>query len=148
MNTTPELRRLVYVLLIAVAGATAAGRVCSAQRVYEPRFFRPDNPAPDEQRGPWPTSRPNPLPTFGDNDRSRWVTVRALVDEGTYAVGHRHPDLKAATGLDNRDLAIFTGLSALGEPDVLQAAVSVAAGREARGPNDTGEVFEDGWKTI
>jgi hypothetical protein len=30
--------------------------------------------------------------TFGDNDRSRWDTVRALVDNGTYAIGHRDTD--------------------------------------------------------
>jgi hypothetical protein len=34
--------------------------------------------------------------TQGDNDRSRWDTVRALVDDGTYAIGHRETD--PATG--------------------------------------------------
>jgi hypothetical protein len=28
-------------------------------------------------------------PLQGENDRSRWVTVRALVDHGTYVIGHR-----------------------------------------------------------
>jgi hypothetical protein len=27
--------------------------------------------------------------SLGDNDRSRWATVRALVDHGTYVIGHR-----------------------------------------------------------
>jgi hypothetical protein len=31
------------------------------------------------------------MPTHGDNDRSRWDTVRALVDHGTYAIGSRDP---------------------------------------------------------
>jgi hypothetical protein len=44
---------------------------------------------PDEPRGVWPATRPEPMPTLGDNDRSRWDTVRALVDHGTYAIGHR-----------------------------------------------------------
>jgi hypothetical protein len=32
-------------------------------------------------------------PVLGENDRSRWATVHALVDHGTYAIGHRvrHP---------------------------------------------------------
>jgi hypothetical protein len=30
--------------------------------------------------------------TMGDNDRSRWDTVRALVDDGTYVIGHRDID--------------------------------------------------------
>jgi hypothetical protein len=39
----------------------------------------------------WPAERPAAVPTFGSNDRSRWATVRALVDEGTYAIGSRDP---------------------------------------------------------
>jgi hypothetical protein len=39
----------------------------------------------------WPAERPAAVPTFGSNDRSRWATVRALVDEGTYAIGRRDP---------------------------------------------------------
>jgi hypothetical protein len=148
MNTTPELRRSVYALMIVVTAATAAGRVCSAQRLYEPRFARSDATKDDPLRGIWPATRPNPSPTFGDNDRSRWVTVRALVDEGTYVIAHRYPDLKGADGLDDRNLAIVTGLSAFGEPNALQAAASAMAGREARGPNDAGDEREDGWKTI
>src|SRR4029077_3506677 len=27
--------------------------------------------------------------TLGSNDRSRWCTIRALVDDGTYAIGRR-----------------------------------------------------------
>jgi hypothetical protein len=137
MNTTPEARRFIYVLLIAVAGATAAGRVCSAQRVYEPRFFRPDATKDDPLRGIWPATRPNPTPTFGDNDRSRWVTVRALVDDGTYAVGHR-----------DHDVTIATYLSALFAADPLQGAVTAAGGQRLRIQSDHGYVFDDGWRTI
>src|SRR5438105_3597026 len=37
----------------------------------------------------WPRTRPAPSPTFSSNDRSRWAMVRALVDEGTFAIGRR-----------------------------------------------------------
>src|SRR5207245_11647290 len=44
------------------------------------------------RQGLWPRTRPEPVATEGDNDRSRWDTVRALVDNGTYAIGHREID--------------------------------------------------------
>src|SRR5262245_31516575 len=67
MNDPAEpspLRRSVYSLLICVAVAAVAGRILAV-----------------------------PGPTHGDNDRSRWVTIRALVDHGTYVIGRRDPDL-------------------------------------------------------
>ncbi len=88
MNTNLDLRRLVYALLIAVTFATSLGRIWSALRVYEPTYFRKEN-TPDDGRGVWPPTRPEPMPTFGSNDRSRWATVRALVDNGTYEIGSR-----------------------------------------------------------
>jgi hypothetical protein len=81
-------RRLIYGLLITVAAAPVGGRILGVTRVYEPRLHR----APDSQdasKGPWPAVRPRPMPTMGANDRSRWATIRALVDDGTYAIGHR-----------------------------------------------------------
>jgi hypothetical protein len=44
----------------------------------------------------WPLDRPASAPTYGSNDRSRWDTVRALVDHGTYVIGYRETD--SATG--------------------------------------------------
>src|SRR5437868_3840261 len=32
-----------------------------------------------------------PFPMLGANDRSRWVTVRALLENGSYSVGERNP---------------------------------------------------------
>jgi hypothetical protein len=58
-------RRPVYTLLIVIAAAIAAARIVSVTRM--------------------------PTATFADNDRSRWATVRALVDDGTYAIGRRLP---------------------------------------------------------
>lgn len=59
----------------------------------------------EDYRPAWPAARPLPRPTFGSNDHSRWATVRALVDEGTYAIGYRETD--AATGR-YRDYGIVT----------------------------------------
>jgi hypothetical protein len=80
-SDSAPFRRSVYVLLIIVAVAGLAGRIVGVGRVYEPWLFT------DPSR--WPTTRPEPQPTHGDNDRSRWATVRALVENHTYAIGHR-----------------------------------------------------------
>lgn len=91
MNPTAEplgVRKALYALLITMVAGSVAGRILAVNRLYEPYLFRPEN-ATDDQRGPWPKTRPEPMPTHGDNDRSRWDTVRALVDDGTYVIGHR-----------------------------------------------------------
>jgi hypothetical protein len=136
MNTTPELRRLVYVLLIAVTFATSLGRIWSALRVYEPTYFKAEDD-PNDWQGPWPRNRPRPMPTFGSNDRSRWATVRALVDNGTYEIGSR-----------DIDITITSGLAAFAAPDGLHAAVASSAGQYARMQTDSGIVFEDGWTSV
>src|SRR5579872_4484760 len=87
-DPTAAVRRLAYTLLIAVAAAVALGRIFSAERVYEPHLSREEN-NPNDYRSAWPKTRPEPMPTFSSNDRSRWATVRALVDHGTYVVGRR-----------------------------------------------------------
>jgi hypothetical protein len=99
MNPTETVphRRAIYHLLIAVAVANVCGHILSSARVSLPYFYRPPGePASSEHRGPWPTTRPEPMPDYGDNDRSRWDTVRALVDTGEYRIGHR--DLDPKTG--------------------------------------------------
>jgi hypothetical protein len=90
--------RLASAWLIAASMAIAVAKVVSAELLYEPsRFTPPDSEGysrirPDPPRY-WPTVRPDPTPMFSSNDRSRWATVRALVDEGTYVIGRRHyPD--------------------------------------------------------
>lgn len=89
-------RRMVYTLLIALAAALAAGRILAASLTYDPATWR-DPHNPDDKRKAWPNPRPTPTPMFGSNDRSRWATVCALVDEGTFAVGKREPGSAAAT---------------------------------------------------
>jgi hypothetical protein len=66
MDATPSYRRTLYAILITVVAGAVAGRVLSTPRLGDP--------------------------TYSDNDRSRWDTVRALVDHGTYAIGHREDD--------------------------------------------------------
>ena len=97
MSDAHDTRRAVYLLLTAVAVAIVAAKVVGAENVYEPSRFTPRSPdgysaiPPDPPRN-WPGSRPEPMPMFSSNDKSRWATVRALVDDGTYVIGRRiHP---------------------------------------------------------
>jgi hypothetical protein len=93
MPDAADTRRTVYLLLTAVAVAIAAARVVGAENLYEPSRYTPpeggysSNP-PDPPRR-WPSERPDPMPTFSSNDKSRWATIRALVDDGTYVIGRR-----------------------------------------------------------
>jgi hypothetical protein len=66
---SPSLRRTIYALLITITASALAGHILAATRT---------------------------VATLSDNDRSRWDTVRALVDDGTYAIGQRYTD--PATG--------------------------------------------------
>jgi hypothetical protein len=95
MDQTKSLRQQVYWLLIAIATAVAAGRILSAERLYEPSLAVPPGGRADGRYQVWPDKQPRPMPTFGSNDRSRWDTVRALVDEGTFVIGRR--DLEHVT---------------------------------------------------
>jgi MFS family permease len=81
-------RRLVYALLIVIAAGSLAGRILAIERVYEPSVSRPADVV-NGWRLEWPSKLPPPTPTFSSNDRSRWATVRALVDDGHYWIGER-----------------------------------------------------------
>src|SRR5882757_3943335 len=83
-----SVRRSIYMLLITVAAGLVGGRILGVARVYEPYYYRDPN-LPNDTRGPWKAVRPDPSATHGDNDRSRWDTIRALVENGTYAIGKR-----------------------------------------------------------
>jgi hypothetical protein len=78
------------------------------------------------------------MPTFGSNDRSRWATVRALVDEGTYVIGKRD------------QVVMYRSLAAnFAAQDPVQAAVLAQAGHYQRTKqSDSGVIFQDGWQSV
>ena len=128
-------RRLVCAVLITLAVGSAAGRILSTQRVFEPRaYLPPGTPAdPTLARGIWPKERPEPpMPTFSSNDRSRWATRGSLVDDGTYVVGHRLP----------------AQLVTLSANNTFSVAVLRTAAESASAGPDVGIVFEPGWGTV
>ncbi|MBX7106539.1 MAG: hypothetical protein K1X57_20860 [Gemmataceae bacterium] len=75
---------------VAAAVTTLAGDTPLAQVAASAECVR--MMAELEPAGPtrlWPIGRPHPMPTFSSNDKSRWATVRALVEDHTWVVGRR-----------------------------------------------------------
>jgi hypothetical protein len=130
-----QFRRRVYALLITVAAGAVAGRILAAELVNEPSVPRA-----------WPATKPKAMPTFGSNDRSRWATVRALVDgdldndqpPGTFVIGRR-----------DRKTMVISAVTPLAATDPLTGATLVAAAFHTRAKNsDRGIIFEDGWQSV
>jgi hypothetical protein len=108
-----DLRRSAFLLLTAVAVAVAAAKTVGGENVYEPsRYAAPvgTDGVPgygSEPERKWPAERPDPMPMFSSNDKSRWATVRALVHDGTYVIGKRlRPD--PGNPADYRDVGIVS----------------------------------------
>jgi hypothetical protein len=101
-----ELRRWAYLLLMVASVSVVTARIAHVELVFEPSGFRNDGePWSATQPRIWPKERPNPMPTFSSNDRSRWCTIRNLVDEGKWDIGERtipdpnQPDVYKDTGV-------------------------------------------------
>lgn len=122
----PPTRLQIYGLLIAVAVGLAVSRIASAQRVYEPALA-----------ARWPAKVPRAVATFSSNDRSRWATVRALVDDGTYVIGSR-----------DANVVKFSHLACLAGGNPLEEAVLAEVGYLQRIGSDRGIFKEDGWESI
>ena len=94
-DPTAELRRAFYLLLTALSVAVCVAKIAGAENVVEPSRYKPPTAASygaDRDAVPqrlWPATRPEPTPMYGSNDRSRFATVKALVEDNTYVVGRR-----------------------------------------------------------
>lgn len=82
------LRRGVYLLLIAIAAGNVTGRLFAINSVDTIRLeHHLNNEAAKKYKGDGPPPRRElQRPFLSANDRSRWCTVRALVEHGTYAI--------------------------------------------------------------
>jgi hypothetical protein len=93
MMSSDQPRSLAYTLLTVIAVAAVCARIAGVELVFEPSMYRAaGDTSPEAPPRDWPAIRPNPMPTFSSNDRSRWCTVRALVDHGSFVIGHRDVD--------------------------------------------------------
>jgi hypothetical protein len=76
---TKSTRQGVYVLLIALSTGSILGRILAVNSVD---VIQLEKRLEKENRRDWSKQRP----FLSANDRSRWCTVRALVEHGTYAI--------------------------------------------------------------
>jgi hypothetical protein len=79
----PAVRRSIYGLMLLVTVATTVARIANVEFLIEPSLYKA------YPLRKWPTEKPSPWPSFSSNDRSRWATVRSLVEEGTFVIGQR-----------------------------------------------------------
>ena len=97
-DNAARLRWSIYWLLIAVAVGAMTGRILAVTSVdviaLERRLHR-------EGRRDWQLQRP----FLSANDRSRWATVRALVEHGTYAID----EVVVERGWDTIDMVKHAG---------------------------------------
>src|SRR4051812_32250377 len=108
----PALRRSIYSLLLVAAAGLMVARVANVELLYEPSLYKA-YPART-----WPGTKPNPWPTFGSNDRARWATVKALVEDRTFVIGWRIEDPNDPNGYRDEGI-IFPGTKGFGSVDVV-----------------------------
>ena len=82
------LRRGVYLLLAAIAAGNVTGRLLAVNSVDAIRLEKHLNDEARKKAAPGEEPPPRDLqrPFLSGNDRSRWCTVRAVVEHGTYAI--------------------------------------------------------------
>ena len=73
----------MYSLMLVAATGMMVTRVVNVEFLYEPSLYKA---YPGRN---WPKDKPAPQPSFGSNDRARWATVKAIVEQRTYVIGHR-----------------------------------------------------------
>jgi hypothetical protein len=94
-DATTSLRLSFYWLLSCLAIGMCIAKIVGAENVVEPSRYAPPSEASygaDHEAVPkrvWPKTRPEPMPTFSSNDKSRWATIKALVEKQTFVVGQR-----------------------------------------------------------
>ncbi len=78
-DSQASLRRVLYGLLIVVGAAGISGRILAVDAVDSTRLegYLHGIGRPDWQKK---------LPFLSANDRSRWITIRSLVERGTYQI--------------------------------------------------------------
>ncbi len=128
-------QKTVCWLLILVAGSMAAGRLASVTQLYDPTLFR----AVEERNSKraWINKKPIPVVTLSSNDRSRWLTVRALLENGTFVIGQRPKGPFVASAC---------ALVGMNQPFAIPLLLE--AGKLSRIKGDTGLLFEEGWNSI
>jgi hypothetical protein len=111
------LRRSVYSIMLIASTGMMVARVANVELLYEPSVHTPKpNPDKPDELLParkWPGKVPTPWPTFSSNDRARWATVKALVEDHTFVVGQRVEDPKDPRGYHDDGLVETDGFKSV-----------------------------------
>jgi hypothetical protein len=108
----PSLRRSLYSLLLVAATGLMVARVANVELLYEPSLYKA------YPKRTWPSERPTPSPSFGSNDRARWATVKAIVEDHTFVIGRREENSDDPKGYTDRGI-IFPPSVGYGSVDVV-----------------------------
>ena len=79
LESPRHLRWSVYLILIVIAAGSMVGRILAVKSVD---MLSVERQLRSQNREDWHRTRP----FLSANDRSRWLTVRALVEQNTYAI--------------------------------------------------------------
>jgi hypothetical protein len=113
----PTLRHSIYSLLLLATTGMMVARVANVELLYEPSVHtpkpNPDKPGEFYAARKWPDKVPPTWPSFSSNDRSRWATVKALVENNTFVVGERIPDPAAPKGYRDEGLVNTDGFKSV-----------------------------------
>jgi hypothetical protein len=120
-----KLRRSVYAILITLSVGAMVGRVLGVNSVDLVRVetqLKKDTVEQEKQKLQGSTQLPGTTdreledltradwqkqrPFLSANDRSRWLTVRSLVEYGTYAIDRYEADLKSYPNWDTIDMVM------------------------------------------
>jgi hypothetical protein len=99
-------RKTLYSLMIVVTAGIMTARVANVESLYDPSIYK-------SYGRNWPKETPPPWPTFASNDRARWATVKAIVEENTFVIGHRIPDETAKDGYRDEGILFTDGFKSV-----------------------------------
>jgi hypothetical protein len=102
----------MYTLMLVVATGLMVARVANVELLYEPSLYKA-YPARK-----WPSEKPVPWPSFGSNDRARWATVKAIVEDHTFVIGRRVENPDDPKGYTDSGI-LFSETKGFGSVDVV-----------------------------
>lgn len=97
-GSAPPLTKSVYAILITLSLAAVAGRILAVDAIDQ---YSIEQYLYNQGRADWQRTRP----FLSANDRSRWATVRSLVEQGTYSID----DIVSQQGWDTIDMVQHRG---------------------------------------
>lgn len=103
----PSLRRSLYSLMLVAATGMMVARVVNVEFLYEPSLYKA------YPKRNWPKDKPDPQPSFGSNDRARWATVKALVENGEFKIGERIADPTVPKGYRDEGVLFSPGFGSV-----------------------------------